>query len=138
MRDKVTRQCPQTTTFDSNRGPSAYQPNALPLGQTGSLSNQHYSSFKPKSAAPHLSLSLSLSLSLFNQHHSSSAPQSVLQLHHTPGSHGKSGLFCNVNKDYGPARQKVNPARTSARGSVGLPSVTAGRLEERRRLKAPK
>ena len=42
--DKVTRQCPQTTTFeekgelkaDSNRGPSAYQPNALPLGQTGS------------------------------------------------------------------------------------------------------
>ena len=42
--DKVTRQCPQTTTFlkrkesrtVSNRGPSAYQPNALPLGQTGS------------------------------------------------------------------------------------------------------
>ena len=46
--DKVTRQCPQTTTFlkrkesrsgiepGSNRGPSAYQPNALPLGQTGS------------------------------------------------------------------------------------------------------
>ena len=40
VRDKVTR---QTTTFeergaeaDSNRGPSAYQPNALPLGQTGS------------------------------------------------------------------------------------------------------
>ena len=40
MRDKVTRQCPQTTTFeekrraeaDSNRGPSAYQPNALLLG----------------------------------------------------------------------------------------------------------
>ena len=42
-------QCPQTTTFStrwncrraeavSNRGPSAaYQPNALPLGQTGSL-----------------------------------------------------------------------------------------------------
>ena len=36
VRDKVTRQCPQTTTFlirkesrsDSNRGPSAYQPNA--------------------------------------------------------------------------------------------------------------
>ena len=34
VRDKVTRQCPQTTTFerdrkaeaDSNRGPSAYQP----------------------------------------------------------------------------------------------------------------
>ena len=42
---KVTRRCPQTTTFlkrlrraeaVSNRGPSAYQPNALPLGQTGS------------------------------------------------------------------------------------------------------
>ena len=44
MRDKVSRQCPQTTTFwrerraeaDSNRSLSAYQPNALPLGQTGS------------------------------------------------------------------------------------------------------
>ena len=44
VRDKVTRQCPQTTIFgekgepaeaDSNRGPSAYQPNALLLGQTG-------------------------------------------------------------------------------------------------------
>ena len=35
MSDKVTRQRPQTTTF-SKRGPSAYQPNALPLGQTGS------------------------------------------------------------------------------------------------------
>ena len=43
--DKVTRQCPQTTTFlkrkesrsGIERGPSAYQPNALPLGQTGSL-----------------------------------------------------------------------------------------------------
>ena len=42
--DKVTRQCPQTTTFLKKkesrsgmepRGPSAYQPNALPLGQTG-------------------------------------------------------------------------------------------------------
>ena len=42
VRDKVTK---QTTTFedkgalaevDSNRGPSAYQPNTLPLGQTGS------------------------------------------------------------------------------------------------------
>ena len=38
-----TRQCPQTTTFlkrkraevESSRGPSAYQHNALPLGQTG-------------------------------------------------------------------------------------------------------
>ena len=37
MRDKVTRQCPQTTTFErerraeavSNRGPSAYQPYRL-------------------------------------------------------------------------------------------------------------
>ena len=43
--DKVTIQCPQTTTFlkrkkraeaVSNRGPSAYQPNALLLGHTGS------------------------------------------------------------------------------------------------------
>ena len=45
MTDKVTRQRPQTTTFfeerraeaESNRGRSAYQPNALPLGQTGSF-----------------------------------------------------------------------------------------------------
>ena len=45
VRDKVTRQYPETTTSevkarraeaDSNRGPSAYQPNALPLDQTGS------------------------------------------------------------------------------------------------------
>ena len=45
VRDKVTKQCPQTTTVlkrrvraeaESSRGPSAYQPNALPLGQTGS------------------------------------------------------------------------------------------------------
>ena len=44
VRDKVTGQCPQTTTFsrkrtaeaESNRGPSDDQPNALPLGQTGS------------------------------------------------------------------------------------------------------
>ena len=41
--NKVTRQCPQTTTTRergaeavSNQGPSACQPNALPLGQTGS------------------------------------------------------------------------------------------------------
>ena len=40
------RQCPQIITFEertaeveSNRGPSAYQPNALPLGQTGSQRN---------------------------------------------------------------------------------------------------
>ena len=45
VRDKATRQCPQTTAFwkerranaDLNRGPSACQPNALPLGQTSSL-----------------------------------------------------------------------------------------------------
>ena len=46
VRDKVPRRCSQTTTFlkrerraeaVSNRGPSAYQPNALPLGQTGSV-----------------------------------------------------------------------------------------------------
>ena len=43
VRDTVTRQCPQTTTLEekgepngSNRCPSAYQSNALPLGQTGS------------------------------------------------------------------------------------------------------
>ena len=43
MRDKVRRQCPQTTTFEekeepkrSGTDPSAYQPNALPLGQSGS------------------------------------------------------------------------------------------------------
>ena len=39
LRDKVTRQCPQTTTFlkkKKNRGLSAYQPNGSPLGQTGS------------------------------------------------------------------------------------------------------
>ena len=43
-RDKVTRQCPQTTTFLKSkesrtgieRGPSTYKPNALPLGQTDS------------------------------------------------------------------------------------------------------
>ena len=48
MMAKVTRQCPQTTTFwrerraeaVSNRGPSAYQPNALPLGQTGDWTEQ--------------------------------------------------------------------------------------------------
>ena len=42
--DKATRQCPQTTTFEVKgerkqirTGVSAYLPNALPLGQTGSL-----------------------------------------------------------------------------------------------------
>ena len=45
VRDDVARQCPQTTTFEEKgelkrirtKGPSAYQPNALPLGQTGLL-----------------------------------------------------------------------------------------------------
>ena len=44
VRDKITRQCPKTTSFwrerraeaVSSRGLSAYQTNALPLGQTGS------------------------------------------------------------------------------------------------------
>jgi len=48
--DKAIRQCPQTTTFlerkksrsGINRGPSAYQPNALPLDQTGSLNLERY------------------------------------------------------------------------------------------------
>ena len=46
VRDKVTRRCPQTTTFEEKGEPkqirtevpsAAYQPNALPLDQTGSL-----------------------------------------------------------------------------------------------------
>ena len=46
VRDKVTRQCPQTTIFEETGEPKRirievlllqYQPNALPLGQTGSL-----------------------------------------------------------------------------------------------------
>ena len=43
INDKVTRQCPQTTAFEEkgeaslSRGPSAYQRNSLPLGQTSSL-----------------------------------------------------------------------------------------------------
>ena len=44
VREKVTRQCPQTTTFEgrgaeaeSNRGPSAYQPNALLLAKPNGL-----------------------------------------------------------------------------------------------------
>ena len=43
LREKVTRQCPdhsfgreRRAEADSNRGPSFYQPNALPLGQSGS------------------------------------------------------------------------------------------------------
>ena len=55
VRDKITEQCPQTTTFEekgepkqirTGRGPSAYQPNALPLGETGSQA--------PTEAATHL------------------------------------------------------------------------------------
>ena len=47
VRDKLTRQRPQTTAFEkkkkrraeaeSNRSPYAYEPSALPLGQTGLL-----------------------------------------------------------------------------------------------------
>ena len=45
FRGKVTRQCPQTPAFEEKgepkRGmeptPSAYQPDALPLGHSGSL-----------------------------------------------------------------------------------------------------
>ena len=46
VRDKVTRQCPQKTTFEEKGEPKRYrteviplqyQPTALPLGQTGSL-----------------------------------------------------------------------------------------------------
>ena len=65
MRDRVTRQSPQTTTFwrerraeaDSNQGPSACQPNTLPLGQTSSQAFLLYDLFD-------LSLSLSISYSL--------------------------------------------------------------------------
>ena len=32
----------RTAEADSNQGPSAYQPNALPLGQTGSQSRQDF------------------------------------------------------------------------------------------------
>ena len=44
VRDKVTRQCPQTTTFEEKGEPKRYRTEvlpltslALPLGQTGSL-----------------------------------------------------------------------------------------------------
>ena len=45
VRDKVTRQCPDTTIFEDKgepkrirtEVPSAYQPDTLPLGQTGLL-----------------------------------------------------------------------------------------------------
>ena len=48
--DRVTRQFPQTTIFEEKGEPKRirtevpllqYQPNALPLGQTGSLSSLH-------------------------------------------------------------------------------------------------
>ena len=38
QREKVTRQYPQTAFFEE-KGPSAYKPNALPLGQTVSHRN---------------------------------------------------------------------------------------------------
>ena len=48
MRDEVTRQSPQTTTFKENGEPKRirtevplYQPNALPLGQTASQPHPH-------------------------------------------------------------------------------------------------
>ena len=52
VRDKVTRPSPQTITFEekgepkmeSNRGPSAYQPTALPLGQTSSMKGSSHRS----------------------------------------------------------------------------------------------
>ena len=46
VRDKITRQCPQTTTFEEKGQPKQIrtevlpltsEPNGLPLGQTGSL-----------------------------------------------------------------------------------------------------
>ena len=54
VRDKVTRQCPQTTILEVKGKPRqirtevplpAYQPAALPLGQTGSLSNYDMTRF---------------------------------------------------------------------------------------------
>ena len=52
-RDKVTRQCPQTTTFEEKGELKryrtevlpAYQPNASPLGQTGPLKQPCPSAF---------------------------------------------------------------------------------------------
>ena len=61
VRDKVTRQCPQTTTFlkrretetVSCRDPSAYQPKAVPLGQTGALKScEVYQQQPPQSRVP--------------------------------------------------------------------------------------
>ena len=49
VRDKVTRQCPQTTTFEEKGEPKRYRTEvlpltslytALPLGQTGSLAKR--------------------------------------------------------------------------------------------------
>ena len=50
MRDKVTRRCPQITTFEEKGEPKwirtevpllIYQPNALPLGQTDTLISKY-------------------------------------------------------------------------------------------------
>ena len=50
VRDKVTRQCPQITTFEEKGEPKwirtevpllIYQPNALPLGQTDTLISKY-------------------------------------------------------------------------------------------------
>ena len=41
VRDKVTRQCPETTIFEEKGEPRAWQPNALPLGQTGTHTHTH-------------------------------------------------------------------------------------------------
>ena len=49
VRDKATRQCPQTTALEKKGEPKryrtdvplAYQPNALPLGHTGSYNCSH-------------------------------------------------------------------------------------------------
>ena len=51
VRDKVTRQCPQTTTFEEKREPKRYRtevlpltslPTALPLGHTGSHAHKRF------------------------------------------------------------------------------------------------
>ena len=65
VRDKVTRQCPQTTILEVKGKPRqirtevplpAYQPTALPLGQTGSLSNYDMTRFfyTPPPPPPHV------------------------------------------------------------------------------------
>ena len=69
MRDKVTRQCPQTTTFEEKGQPKgirtevplAYQPNALPLGQTGSQRGNNNNREFIKRWNPGLELSVAVS-----------------------------------------------------------------------------